>query len=289
VIIYLDVLIVLNVIIDYFLLKVTAGILKRTPKLWRILTASLAGGLSSLCIFLPLSGFLAEFAVNLGVDFIIAFACFGFGNVKSFLKAGGVFFGVICLYAGIMMALWQILRPEGMIVNNSVVYFNISPIVLIGFTIIGYFGYILFSKIFASTAECAKECELTIYADGGSVGATAIIDTGNSITDLFGKNEIIIVDKSVLKALFGEIDIEKNPDLRHRYRKIPCGTVAGADVLDGFRCEKAGIVYEGREIHLQKPIAAISKIPLKENYSAILNPKIFETTGECDEDKKLMV
>jgi len=287
-VVYADVLIVLNIIVDYFLLKISSCILRVKIKIRRILAASFLGGLFSLYIFFPKSHPLAEIFVNISASFVISFVCFGFKNFKFFLKSSGIFFGVTCLYGGVMMALWQMFKPGGMVINNSVVYFNISPTVLIGFTVLGYFAYLFFSKIFASSAKLADRCEITIFADSKSVGATAIIDTGNSISDMFNKSEIIIADKAILKALFGNLNLEINVSLRSRYRKIPCSTVSGVDLLDGFRCDSAKVFYGGRAISLEKPIVAIAKADLKENYSAILNPKILDVMGDKT-DEKFMV
>ena len=279
-VVYADILIVLNLIVDYFLIKISNKILGLTPKIWRILLSSLIGALFSLYIFLPNSHILAEGTVRLFMITLMVLACYGFKNVKCFLKATGVLFGVTCLYAGIMIALWQIFKPRGMVIHNSVVYFDISPIVLIGATVVGYIAFLGLSKFFSASAKFAEKSEITLYADGKSVGATAIIDTGNSLTDLFGKSEIIVVDKAVLKALFNNLDISQNEDIKARFRSVPCGTVSGTDLLQGFRVDKAKIIHNGKAIMLNKPIAVISKTPLKENYSAILNPKTINSAGE---------
>lgn len=279
-VVYADILIVLNLIVDYFLLKISSKILNNNPRLWRMLISALIGALFSLYIFFPQSHILTELAVRVVMSAAMVLVCFGFRNLKYFLKAMGVLFIVTCLYAGVMIALWQILKPKGMVINNSVVYFDISPVVLIGTTVLGYFIYIGVSKIFTSSAKFAQRCEITIFADGKSVGATAIIDTGNSITDLFGKSEIIIADRAVLLSLFGSLDITQNEALQPRFRTVPCGTVSGGDVLEGFRCDSAKINCENKTVTVKKPIVAISKTPLNENYSAILNPKILNTIGE---------
>ncbi len=41
-------------------------------------------------------------------------------------------------FAGFMMAIWYFISPQGMIIKNSIVYFNISPIILIGSTAVCY-------------------------------------------------------------------------------------------------------------------------------------------------------
>lgn len=282
-VVYVDVLLVVNLIVDFFLLKLTFKLLRVNPKPIRVLISVLLGATSSLYIFFPESTAFIDIAVQLIISSLMMLSALGFKTLKYFLRAVGVFFAVTCVYGGIMTALWQVLKPKGMVINNSVVYFNISPLVLIVSTVSGYFLYLFLSKILALPSKTAKRCSLTLYALGKSVGLTGIIDTGNSITDILSNGEIIIVDKAVVMSLLGTEDILSDPVYATRYRTVPCETVMGRSLLDGFRCDMGEIRFEDKVIPLNNPIIAISKTPIKENYSAILNPKILEKQGKTNE------
>ena len=264
-IVYADILVILNTLVNYFL--------KNNTKNFRIILSASVGGILSLYIFLPEVILIVEILFKLITCVLLSLIAFGFRYIKRFIKNSLCIFGVTCLYGGLMFAIWNIFKPKGMFVNNSVVYFNISPLVLILSTVIFYFGFILISNIFASRSKTAEKCEITLYADEKSVNFTAIIDTGNSIEDIFGKSEIIIADKSVYYSLFG--NIENSDKLKLKYRIVPCSTVSGTDYLDGYRCDTARIKTKEQEIKLNKPILAVSKEAIKEDYSAIINPKIF--------------
>lgn len=282
-VVYADILLTVNLIVDFILLKITLKILKITPKIKRILFACIVGSVFSLYIFLPQSPLLIELSVQFSMSCVLILICIGFGSFKRFIRAVTTLFCVTLIYGGSMIALWQLLKPSGMVINNSVVYFNISPLILISSTVLGYFLYIVFQKLFAVSSDTAKRCDVTLYAFGKNVGLTAIIDTGNSLTDIFSNSEIIIVDLSVAKTLFGEISIENNPLLATRYRSIPCHTVSGGSIMDSFRCDTGEIYLEDKTISLNNPIIAISKTPIKEDYSAILNPKILDLEGKKNE------
>lgn len=282
-VVYVDVLLVVNLIVDFFLLKITFKLLRVNPKPIRVLISDLLGAISSLYIFFPESTAFINITVQLVISSLMMLSALGFKTLKYFLRAVGVFFAVTCVYGGIMTALWQVLKPKGMVINNSVVYFNISPVVLIAFTAVGYFLYLFLSKILVLPSKTAKRCSLTLYALGKSVGLTGIIDTGNSITDILSNGEIIIVDKAVVMSLLGTEDILSDPVYATRYRTVPCETVMGRSLLEGFRCDMGEIRFEDKIISLNNPVIAISKTPIKENYSAILNPKILEKQGKKDE------
>lgn len=282
-VVYVDVLLIVNLIVDFFLLKITFKLLKTDPKPIRVLISSGIGAVSSLYIFFPESTAFINIAVQLIISSLMMLSALGFKTLKYFLRSVAVFFTVTCVYGGIMTALWQVLKPKGMIINNSVVYFNISPLVLILSTVSGYFLYLFLNKILALPSKTAKKCSLNLYALGKSVGLTGIIDTGNSITDVLSNSEIIIVDKAVAVSLLGTEDFSNDPIYATRYRTIPCETVMGRSLLEGFRCDMGEIRFEDKVIPLTNPVIALSKTPIKENYSAILNPKILEKQGKTNE------
>lgn len=284
-VIYADTLLVTNLIVDFFLLKVTFKILKNSPRSIRIFLSAVTGAIFSLYIFLPSLPFLLDLLVRLSMNSVMILIAIGFKSPKGFFRTMALHFIVTCVYGGAMTALWQLLKPRGMVINNSVVYFNISPIVLIITTVTGYFLYIMLSKIFALPSSTAKRCSVTLYALGSFVGVSAIVDTGNSITDILTGSEVIIADRAVAAALFGDLDLN-NPLLSTRFRSIPCNTVSGNSLLEGFRCDKAEIKLENTTYHLVNPILAISKLPIKEDYSAIINPQIFKTEGIKNEPFK---
>ncbi len=287
-IVYADILIAVNLIVDYFLLRVTLSLLRVQPPTYRLLLSALLGGVFSLYIFLPDFGFFADIATRILMSASMMLVCLGFGNLKFFLRANAVFFTVSCSYGGIMISLWQLLKPKGMIINNSVVYFNISPVVLALFTALGYFLYLVFSRLFTISAKAASRCQITLYYGDKRVSATAIIDTGNSLRDILSDSEIIIGDKSLLISLFGTLQHTEG-ELTKRFRAIPCTTVSGTGFLKGFRCDKGEIFFEKEKIFLKNPILAASEKPMKEDFSAILNPKILDLRGKTNENKKLTV
>ena len=102
-----------------------------------------------------------------------------------------------------------------------------------------------------------------------------IVDTGNSVEDIIGGGDVIIADDRCVKKLFGNVDIEENSELKTRYRVLPCGTVSGNGTLEGFRCDSATVTDGENTVKLKKPILAVSKTRLKDDYRAIVNPNIF--------------
>lgn len=273
-IVYADVLVFLNIIVDYFLLLAAAKITGQNPKTVRMVIAAVLGGLASLYIFLPKQKSVVEFLFKAAEAFILTAVCYGVRNIKACLKNTGIFFLCTCAYAGIMFAVWTIFKPYGMVINNSEVYFHISPTVLVVCTVGGYAAFTLLWKIFKKSAPFAEKCVVTVFAEGKSITLEAMADTGNSLEDVFGKSEVIITDKKQIAKLLGDIEITTNPYIRHRYRVIPCNTVSGQDTLEGFWCDSATVEFDGKRTVVEKPLLAVAKTSLSDDYNAIINPKI---------------
>lgn len=270
----MDVLIFLNTLVDYFLLLASCKITGAKTTTARTVLAAFIGGISSTYIYLPQQKVIVEFLYKTAIAFLLTLVCYKFSGVKGYLKNVAVFLGVSCAYGGIMFALWIIFKPYGMVINNSVVYFNISPLMLVIFSAVGYIVFTLSFKIFKKSSPDALRCDITVTADGKEIKLRAIADTGNSLEDIFSDSDIIIADKSKVVSLFGNIDRLENSQYAHLYRLLPCNTVSGDGSLEGFRCERAYLQANGKKILLKKPILAVSKAPLNDDYDAIINPKI---------------
>lgn len=267
VIVYADILILVNFVVDYFLLRFTAHFLRKKLRLWRLLTASFLGGIFSLYIFVPQSNFFVQIAVQLLMCAVLCFVCFGFESVKEFFWRSAVLFAVNFAYSGAMIAVWMLFKPYGMVINNSVVYFNISPIFLIVFSVVGYFGVLLIRRLLKKKFSQNVCCKVTLFCKNQSISLDGIVDSGNSLSDVFGVSQIFITEKKFAENLLGEE--VKNLT---RFRKIPCNTVAGDRLLDGYRIDKAKVFYNDKVYEFKNPVLAISATQLVDT-KIIVNPE----------------
>lgn len=275
-IVYVDILVLLNFLVDYFLLLLVAKLLNIKYKIKRLVFGAFVGGISALYIFISVKYKIIEVLINCLISALICLCAFGFKSIKLFLKRTLSLYIVSCLYAAIMFLLHKTFKPNGLVINNSVVFIDISPLFLVLATVIIYLSLIIFKKIFKTDAKFSKRADITLCLENNTTNLSAIIDSGNSIEDVFFQNEIIIVDSDAVSKLFKTNNLKKNKDYKNRYRLIPCDTVAGATCLEGYRIDKATVNIEKKKILLNKPVLAISKSKLTDDYQAILNPKILE-------------
>ncbi|MBO4433353.1 MAG: sigma-E processing peptidase SpoIIGA [Clostridia bacterium] len=266
--VYADILILTNLIVDYFLLLVTAKITRQKPPLWRTVAASFTAAATTLVIFLPEQNRFLDFFLRLILSFAVCFIGFGYKSLRRFISCSLVFFAVSFCYGGAMMALLYIFKPSGMTIKNSVVYFDISPLFLIGFSVAGFLISSIFSSLFARRHKDAEHCYLTLTFCGRQADFSALIDTGNSLSEPFGSGAVIVADSEKCRLAFGELTPETYPK---KYRAIPCGTVLGNSVLNGFRCDKAKVITTKKTVELKNPVLALSASPLCD-CEALINP-----------------
>ena len=272
VVIYADILITLNLVVNYFLILATKHLLRVRVKWFRTVIGAFLGAIASLYIFFPQTSLFTEITFKITLCAVISLTVFGFKSVKQYTKSVIFLFLVTCAYAGLMIAIWYLFKPSGMAINNSIVYFNFSPTVMVVISVLVYLVFVVCNKIFTREANTAEECEISVWVGEKNIEYKAIVDTGNSLYDIFGKSEILIVDEDIIRKLF-----DKNIEIySSRYRVIPFKSVSGDDMLHGYRCDRSVVKSKDLEVTLDKPILASSKIPLKDGFSGIVNPKIFD-------------
>lgn len=265
--VYADILILVNIIADYFLLLLACQFLHTHPRLWRMIVSAVVGGLFSLCIFLPQTNFLLESGIHILTCATMCLIAFGFENAKTFLRSVAVLFLVNFAYSGAMIAVWFLFEPYGMVINNSIIYFDISPLFLVLFSVIGYFVAMLLKKILKKPFLQNTYCDIELFCCDKKIITNGIADTGNSLKDVFGISQILITDKDTADMIL--CDQKQNPA---RFRKIPCDTIAGEKLLDGYRIDRAKIKFNNKEFRFENPILAVSTTPLRDA-KIIVNPE----------------
>lgn len=265
--VYADILILTNFVVDYFLISLSCRFLHKNPSLWRLLLSALSGGVFSLYIFLPQRNFLLQIIIHILMCAVLCLIAVGFGDLKTFLRSIAVLFCVNFAYSGAMIAVWLLFKPYGMVINNSMVYFDISPLFLILFSVVGYFGVLLARQALKRKFSQNTYCDVTVCCMDKAITLCGIVDTGNSLSDVFGMSQIFITEDDIITTLLG--DEKNNPA---RFRKIPCRTVSGERLLDGYRIDSAVVLYNNKKHIFKNPILATSTVPLDDT-KIIINPE----------------
>ena len=276
-VIYGDILFILNMIIDYLLLGLTAVVAKRDLGLLRRIIASLMGGLSSFYIFVESENIVIDLLFRLTVAIIMILTVFGFKNIRILIKSLFIYYSFSVFLSGVSILLSNVIKTNVIEINNTYFYIGISPIILIISSVIFYVCLVLFLRI-KKGSDGATECSVTLFYKYNSICLKGLIDSGNSICDLMSDSKILISSEKTIKLLTGT-DIESYfllPENADRCRVIPASTVAGNTVLKAVRIDNASLVISNKEYSFSKPIIAVSANLKDQNYDLIIPKSAIE-------------
>lgn len=289
--VYVDILLAVNIFVNYFLLLASAKILHREIKRVRLFFASALGSLYSLIIFLPELPEAVTLFVNFAVSAVLTAIAFSPKTFKVFLREVAVFFGVNFAFAGIMLGIWLAFKPSGMVFNNSVVYFNIDIKILTVSTVVCYVIITLISRFMKRSAPSDSVYSVTFSNSGRSVTVNALLDTGNTLKDGFSGKPVIIADESVFTALVGFVpeDCFRGNNavdmmgVQNKIRLIAYNTVGEKGFLKAVSVDSVSVKVGASEHTVKNVLVAQSKTRFTNGeYSAILNNDFFERMNSDD-------
>lgn len=294
-IVYVDILLGINLLIGYFLLLLTARFAGAPAKRGRLLLAAVLAALYALIIFAPRLVLPLDLLIKALLGLSITAAAFGIKNKRQFLRAYCIFMVSTFLFGGIFSALFFLLRPQGMLVNNGTVYFDFSVLELVIYTIVAYLGMTLVHAIAKRRAPRSLTYRVTIGFGGRAVTLDAVVDTGNSLRETFSQYPA---------AVCGLADINELLPLRLReimqnnraaeamaalsasefsgaVRLIPYRDVSGEGMLFAFKPDSFILEQDNTVLVCDRVYVGIAlKQMTRLDYACILNPQIIEYSTE---------
>ena len=174
------------------------------------------------------------------------------------------------MLGGIVSALVFYLKPDNVYINNNVSYIDIDPLIFVLSGVLYYFIVMIFKHLTEKSGEFAKECKVNLFIRNTEFSLTGLIDTGNSLIDLFGSGEIIITERDTLEKIKSMLD---EGERMRRFRTVPVKTVTGNAVLDGVRIDRAILELKDNKKTLITPIIVASNTGIKDGFGAIINPR----------------
>lgn len=280
-VVYADVLIFINIILNYLLLRIAAKITSSECRALRLLAASVLGGAYSLIIFVDGIPEWIMVIINLAFSFLMVLTAFEICSVKGFLKKSAAFFLSHTAFAGVMLLLCTFVFGDSAIYKNDAVYFDLDVLTLTVSALICYAVLSAVSRLTKSKSpdECVYEIEISAF--GKRTEVKALFDTGNSLTDSFSGRPVVICEiVSVDNILPDEIrDSNGKPDLTKLkgFRLIPYSTVSGAGALQAFPIDEIVVSSRNKTGSSQKLFLAVTeKKFVSGDYSGLIGMPVYE-------------
>lgn len=297
--VYLDILILENIVINYFILLVTSKFSKNRTSNLRLFMGALTGAVYiALVIYFPI----IEVNYNMGAKFILSILMiaisFPLEGISGFFKTLAIFYVSTFIFAGAAYAFLTLNQSGGFIQNGMFYNFKESKWTSLMLSII-LAGIII--RIFMEILQYryVKDkllVNLQIAFESQAIDLAALIDTGNSLHDPLTNMPVIVVEYGAIKEILPQeikeiFEKSKDSDLAcvtaiisnskwiSRFRLIPFSSL-GKDngMLIGFKPDyiKIGEEKDKKRENNNNVIIGIYNNILSKNskYKALLNPEL---------------
>ena len=285
-VVYVDVLLLLNLFVNYLLLRSMSAMMHASPYRIRIFISSSIGAVYSLIIFLPDFGILFSIILRVVCSAVMVLIAANPKTLKMFLRAFGCFFMSNFAFAGIMLGIWLAFKPNGMIYKNGAVYFDIDAFLLTVSAVICYIIISVISYFSKRKAPDSHIVNIKILHNGHTVEGPALFDTGNTLFEPFSSFPAIVCEYGfVEKLLNDEIKeiILNNPskitqsNRLNEIRFISFNSVGGEGLLPAFLPTSVTVYDKGKKVEQNKVyIAVYSKKLSSGDYVALIGNPFFE-------------
>lgn len=281
--VYIDVLVATNMIINYFLIKITSALSGAVAKQNRIIISSFVGALFSFSILFNIS-YLTSFIVKIISVFICSRIAFGVKTKRQYFKNTILLSVATFLFSGIVSALFA--SNTTVYTRNFCIYPNISPLLLVTCIVFTYISVQLFEFVF-TTGRKEYFYRADIFYNDNSTTTTAFYDTGFNVKDIVTFRKVLISDLNTVKNILPEdlltdiVFYYKTGDYTNK-NIIPVfySSINRNGMLPAIVPQKI-IVHGNKNItELKDVIIAIAPEQFSADYQVIFGKDIYKLTGE---------
>lgn len=298
--IYLDIVILENIVINYLILMVTAKFSRnRTSNLRLLLGSVLGAAYLVVMILLPDMKVYTTVFSKLLLSVAMVAVTFHVPKLMVFFRTLAMFYASTFLFAGAGFALMFFNREWG-IMRNGVLMTPMSFLntkwseLLLAFAVTFFILRVVWDVIQNRFLREKLLVQLIISFDKKAIELFALVDTGNSLHDPLTNMPVVVVEFSAIKDLL-PLDIrgifEKNSDNDlnavtatisgsdwfSRFRLIPFTSLGKENgMLIGFRPDYIEIGTDSEKKDVQDVIVGIYNRALSRNerYKALVNPEL---------------
>lgn len=282
-VIYLDVLILINLYVTYFQILAVSVFTHRKTVWYRKLSAAGIGAVASLSIFIPQEMVLTLTLLKIFLCALIAFVAFGYTGFRAYAVSVLFLMLVSFVFSGLMLCVWLFAAPMKMLFINGTVYFGVDTMTIILSTCAAYGVVRIIRYILDKNGKTDGKYTVIIKNNGRECRLSALADSGNGMVDCFSGLPVIVCRRDMCADVSPPaIDmIENNSDISDigtqmikGVRIMPFSTVGKGGLICMFKAESVVINDETNEE--KYPVNALIGIVIggRQEYEAIFNPKI---------------
>lgn len=299
--IYLDVVLIENLIMNYIILFASGYILKIKVNHIRLIISAILGGIYSILAYIQVLEIYTNIISKIILSIVMIYIAYKPKTLKVLIKELIFFYLTSFVFGGCAFALLYFIKPQEVIMKNGV-YIGTYPLKIailggiVGFTI----TQLAFNLVKMKLTKKDIYCKISIFFGEKNVETTALLDTGNLLKDPITSMPVIIVEKGVLKDILPDIilnnlkkivggdvpkEVYEDENLKYitKFRVIPFSSIGKENgLLLGFKSNKIIIDREETKKEIENIIVGIydGKLNKKDYYFALIGLDIIEGSEE---------
>lgn len=263
--IYIDVVLIENLIMNYIILFSTALILKTKIKHIRLISGSILGAIYSVVAYMSILEIYSSMILKIILSIIIVYIAFNPQNAKQMCKYILIFYLTSFVFGGAAFALIYIIKPQDILMKNGL-FLGTYPLktVMLGAIIAFIVITTAFTIVKSKISKKDMYCDIEIKLDNKEIKTKAMIDTGNMLKEPITNTPVVVVEHTLLydcipKEILNNLenilggDFEKIPeDIRIKYisrlKLIPFSSLGKQNgMLLGIKPEYIKIIEEEKQ------------------------------------------
>lgn len=207
--VYLDIIFLENVCMNYIILLATGLILKNKISYVRILLSSILGSVYVLVTYMTNFQILFGITMKILLSIAMVYIAFDQKSIKKQIKELLVFYLTSFAFGGTAFAMIYFIKPQNIIMKNGVYIGTYAfNTILIG----GIVGFVLINTVFKIVKrKITKEdmnCNMKIVFRGNYVDVKTMIDTGNMLKDPISQKPVAIVECEFINQILPNFIID---------------------------------------------------------------------------------
>lgn len=293
--IYVDIIIVENLIMNFIILYATGLILKIKVSFFRLLLASLIGAIYAALQYISNMKILSNIIIKTFLSIIIIWVAFHPQNMKKMCKQLLLFYLTTFTFGGVATYLIYVLKPQNIIIKNGMyVGTYVLKVIFIG-AILGT-GILLISFKIYKNKISKKDmiCKILIKLNGKEITLNTMVDTGNMLREPITGNPVAVVEKnslydvlpkeilnnteSILGGDFGKIPEDIKQEYIPKLKFIPFSSLGKQNgMLIGIKPEKLKVINEEMEEERADAIIGIynKSLTKRGEYNALIGIELY--------------
>ena len=222
--IYIDIVLIENLIMNYIILFTTAVVLKIKVNHIRLILASLLGAGYSIIAYMGIIKVYSSIILKIILSVLIIYIAYNPQNIKKMCKDLLLFYLVSFVFGGAAFALIYIIKPQNILMKNGLFLgtYTLKTVMLgavVAFCIIiGAFA-IIKNKI----SKKDMFCEIEILINQKKIKTKAMIDTGNMLKEPITNVPVIVVEHILLYSCMPKEILNNLKEIMGGdFKNIPC-------------------------------------------------------------------